>query len=216
MTQQAQATQVSSPEPVALPTAEDSMQRLQSLVANGGVDDNEVVDQPSEPSEEKQEAAVEVSSYDAEILEMCDQIDATELLMHGSVSFELDILEDVLSVSVQSLKKSDLREIQSDIDAYLRGSGDDDSPSPSVESLRDFSDMRHLAQGILGINGKPLPNDWEARFQLLEQLAAPAYSAIRREYVKFLEAVGLVFPDKATQSQMDRLRDAVKKARAHR
>lgn len=195
-------------------SGEDVYGKLQAWAQSG-----EQVETASDP-EPKQDVPAVISSYDRDLIELADHIDPSDLLVRGFVMTELDVVEDVLSISVKSLRKADLREIQEDVDDFSRGKPPRDDPEglpvmPSMDSIRDFSDMRYLAQGILGINGNPLPGTWQDRFNLLEQLASPAYASIRREYTKFLEAVGLLFPDKATKERMDKLREVIKKAQAH-
>jgi hypothetical protein len=115
--------------------------------------------------EEVQQAVI--SSYDKEIMEMIEHMNAEELLLKGELNFELEVVPDVLSVSVRSLKKSDLREIQSDVDDFRGGrkvsEDSEERVLPSLQAIEDFSDMRHITQGIVGINGNPLPSDWLQR-----------------------------------------------------
>jgi len=195
---------------------EDVFDRLQSLAKNGGEES---------PKEEtarakKNESVEEISSYDKDILEMVDSIDVGELILRGRVAHELTIIEDLFTISVQSLRKADLIEVQSDVDLYQRGYPDPDKESarvyPSSAAVNDYEELRHLSQGILGMNTKALPADSSARMEILSQLATPIYRVVAREYSKFLRAVNLLFPDEPTKKQMDKLRNTLKKVEAHR
>lgn len=161
----------------------------------------------------------EISSYDAEILEMLASLDPAELMLNGSIMREIEITDKALSVTVKSLTKGEVAAINKDIDEFRRGKVNDDGKTvePFSDAIAEFSGLRQLADGIVGVNGKPLPNaSWVARSEHLEQLPVAAYEAIRREYAKFSRAVFLLFPDTATKQHIERLKEALGKAQAHR
>lgn len=165
-----------------------------------------------------------LSSWDKEVLEMADQLDPGELMLNGEIMTELEIHE-VLSITVRSLKRSDWTEINRDVNDFRRGietevenaEGETVKKTiyPFPEEIIDFSNQRRLAQGIVGVNGMPYPHHWSERIQYLEQLAEPVYEAILREYTKFVQAVGTLFPDQATKEHYEKLKIQLGKVHAH-
>jgi hypothetical protein len=161
----------------------------------------------------------EMSSYDAEILEMLAALDPAELIMNGKIMREIEITEGALSVTVKSLTKGEIAAINRDVDEFRRGRLDDDGKrvEPFADATSEFGSMRQLSEGIVGINGKPLQDGaWVLRSEVLEALPVAAYEAIRREYSKFSRAVFLLFPDSATKQHIERLKEALGKVQAHR
>ena len=162
-----------------------------------------------------------ISSFDLEVLELADELDVGALILDGYVMRELPILDGMYSVSVRSLKKSDLTEIAKDVDQFRRGrlENPDDPDSkwitPFPHAVADFIESRRLAQGLLGLNGTPMTIRWDIRMAEMEELDAALFSAIVREYHKFLTAVSMLFPDKMTKETMQRLKDRLGKARSH-
>ena len=161
----------------------------------------------------------EISSYDAEVLEMLSSLDPAELMMNGSILREIEITDNALSATVKSLTKGDVAAIQRDIDEFRRGKLTDDGKrlEPFPDAVAEFSSLRQLSDGIVGVNGTPYPKgEWTLRAAQLEALPVAAYEAIRREYAKFSRAVFLLFPDTATKQHIERLKEALGKVRAHR
>jgi len=162
-----------------------------------------------------------ISSFDLEVLEMADDLDVGALILDGYVMRELPILDGAYSVSVRSLKKSDLTEIGKDVDQFRRGrlENPDDPDSkwitPFPHAVAEFIEIRRLAQGLLGLNGTPMTSRWDLRMAELEDLDAALFSAIVREYHKFLTAVSMLFPDKTTKETVQKLKDRLGKARSH-
>jgi hypothetical protein len=177
--------------------------------------------EPSPEPEPQAPGASHVSSFDLEVMELAEQIDVGELLLNGYAMAELEIVPGYLSVSVRSLKRSDMVEVRKDIDEYRRGKPVDPSKpegdwiTPFPDAVMDFANLRQLAAGVLGINGQPLPADWMQRAAEIEDRPDGAYEAIKREYRKFLAAVNLLFPDKPTKEVFDKLRERLGKAPAH-
>lgn len=182
---------------------------------------------PTPTPQAKQEAQPEpkpqgqVSSFDLEVLEMSEQLDVGELMTNGYLFRELEIIPGLLSVSVRSLKRSDKVQIRKDIDDFRRGVPVDpaqpDGPRviPFPDAVADFATLRQLSEGVMGINGVPMVNDWMQRAAELEDRDDVQYEAIKREYSKFLAAVGLLFPDKPTKEVIEKLKERLGKARAH-
>jgi hypothetical protein len=165
-----------------------------------------------------------LSSWDKEVLEMADCLDPGQLMMEGEILTELEIHE-VLSITVRSLKKADWTEINKDVNEFRRGieaevenaQGEKTKKLivPFPDEILEFSNQRRLAQGLVGLNGYAYPDHWGSRVQMLEQLPEPAYAAIFREYTKFLQAVGTLFPDQATKEHYEKLKIQLGKAQAH-
>jgi len=170
-----------------------------------------------------------LSSWDREVLEMADQLDPSQLVMDGFMLTELEI-HPALSITVKSLKKSDRTEIAKDVNEFRRGIEvtkdlpDLDNPGqtkkvletivPFPEEIHEFAQLRRLSQGIVGVNGAAYPDHWSQRAGLLEGLATPVYDAMLREFFKFLDAVGTMFPDRPTQEKMEELKANLGKAQA--
>lgn len=174
--------------------------------------------------------ANEISSWDMEVIEMAGQLDPAQLVMDGAIAVELEILGEQFTASVQSFRQSDWVAIRKDVNEYRRGLEvlkdvpDPENPGETKQEVRtiipfpdevvEFSRLRQLAQGVLGVDGFQYPEDWGSRAALLEQLASPAYEAMSREFTKFLSAVGTMFPDKPTREKMEELKARLGKAQA--
>lgn len=170
----------------------------------------------------------QLSSWDKEVLEMAEQLDPAQLVMDGFIAVELEILGEAFTASVKSFKQQDWVDIRRDVSEFRRGLevfkeiSDPENPGqvkqipetilPFPDEVLEFTQLRQLAQGVLGINGTPYPEDWGARAGMLQQLASPAYEALLREYTKFLQAVGTLFPDKPTKEKMEELKARLGKA----
>lgn len=178
---------------------------------------------PPEPPRETAVDAPEspLSTFDIEIVRLSDQLDPAELVTHGYITAELDIVPGVLSVSVKTLKKADWVDVHKDVDEFRRGGRRDPSDensewiTPFPSAVTSFMNTRYLAQGVLGVNGEAWTANWAGRFARLEELDDSVYSAILREYDKLLMATRLLFPDNATKEILAKLRSRLGKAQAH-
>ena len=223
MESEARAAMQTQQAPAAQPPV--SPQGLAQLRSFVGPEPEETEDDPPvhvSATETKPQSTL--SSWDREVLEMASQLDPAGLVLDGEVLTELEIHE-VLSVTVRSLKKGDWTEVSRDVNDFRRGidteveSADGEMVTKTIypfpDEIQEFKQQRILAQGILGVNGQPYPGHWSQRVSILEELPQPVYEAILREYTKFLQAVGTLFPDKPTKEKMDELRLRLGKAQAH-
>ncbi|HUW13824.1 MAG TPA: hypothetical protein VM537_29140 [Anaerolineae bacterium] len=208
------------------------MAALQSFAGGQPPPQEPVEDPPVHTSSTEVKPESLLSAWDLEVIEMADQLDPAELVMEGFIAVELEVLGQEFTASVKSFKQQDWSDIRRDVSEFRRGIEvfkdvpDPSSPGktmqvtetilPFPDEVLEFMQLRQLAQGVLGVNGVPYPNDWGARAGALQQLASPAYDALLREYTKFLQAVGTLFPDKPMKEKMEELKARLGKAQAHR
>ena len=196
--------------------AQGGMEQLRSFVGNSPRQPEGQEEPQVHVSAVEKKPVSTLSSWDKEVLEIAEQLDPSDLMMNGEIVTELDILPGVFSITVKSLKKADWTAVNRDVNDFRRGIDTEVETAsggtiqktivPFQEEVMEFSQQRHLAQGILGINGHQLSSDWGSRMQALEELPSPAYDAALREYTKFLHAVGTLFPDDPTKQKMEELK----------